>query len=142
MSVWYSKPNNAIDPITLLPAFPSGPGLAYGYDLADGGPQAFAADSVISVGFLDGLKLWNGAAFTDAGATELKAFRGSNANITTPAANFAVTSDSGPFDSVSLAAVAANYGTDGAEVHSSFRWALLGDGTSPTSTSSGRSVSA
>ena len=24
-----------------LPEFPSGPGLAYGYDLADGGPQAF-----------------------------------------------------------------------------------------------------
>lgn len=134
-AVWYAKQNNAIDPVTLLPAFPSGPGLAYGFDLADGGLQAFAADSVLSIGFLDGLKHWNGAAFADAGATELKAYRGSNATITTPAANFAVTSDSGPFDSVSLAAVAANYGTDGAEVHASLRWALLGDGTSPTSTS-------
>ena len=133
--VWYSKINNAIDPITQLPAFPSGPGLAYGYDLADGGPQAFAADSVLSVGFLDGLKIWNGSAFVDAGAIQLKAFRGSNANITTPDANFAVTSDVGPFDSLSLAPVAANYGSDGAEVHASLRWALLGNGTSPTSNS-------
>ena len=31
--VWYSRPNNEIDPILLQPAFPSGPGLAYGYDL-------------------------------------------------------------------------------------------------------------
>jgi hypothetical protein len=133
--VWYSKPNNAINPVTLQPALPSGPGLAYGYDLADGGPQAFAEGSVLSVGFLDGLKSWNGAAFADAGATQLKAFRGSNASITSPPENLAITSDSGPFDSLSLAAVAANYG-GGAhpeEVHSSLRWAMLGDGTSPTS---------
>lgn len=134
--VWYSRPNNEIDPITQLPAFPSGPGLAYGYDLADGGPQEFAADSVLSIGFTDVLKLWDGATFTDAGATELKAFRGSNPNITSPAANFAVTSDSSPFDSVSLPAVAASYGSDGAEVHNSIRFALLGDGISPTSASS------
>lgn len=131
--VWYSRPNNEL--VADVPAFPSGPGLAYGYDLADGGPQAFATGSVLSIGFLDGLKLWNGSAFADAGATELKAFRGSNVNITTPAANFATTSDTSPFDSVSLAAVAENYGSEGAEVHGSLRWALLGDGSSPTSTS-------
>lgn len=129
--VWYSRPNN--EQLAGLPAFPSGPGLAYGYDLADGGPQAFAAGSVISVGFLDGLKLWDGATFVDAGVTQLKAFRGSNPNITTPDANFAATSDAGPFDNLSLAAVAANYGSEGAEVHGSIRWALLGDGVSPTS---------
>jgi hypothetical protein len=134
-SVWYSRPNNDIDPITLLPAFPSGPGLAYGYDLADGGAQEFAVGSIISVAFTDGLKLWNGASFVDAGATELKAFRGSNPNITTPVANFAITSDSGPFDSLSLAPVAAGYGAEGAEVHGTFRFALLGDGSSPTSAS-------
>src|SRR4051794_39084843 len=33
--VWYSRPNSAIDPILGVPAFPSGPGFAYGYDLAD-----------------------------------------------------------------------------------------------------------
>jgi hypothetical protein len=134
-NVWYSRPNDEIDPILLQPTFPSGPGLAYGHDLADGGPQAFEAGSVISAVFTAGLKRWNGASFADAGVTELKAFRGSNPDITTPAANFAVTSDAGPFDSVSLAAVAAGYGNDAAEVHASLRFALLGDGTSPTSAS-------
>jgi hypothetical protein len=134
-NVWYSRPNEAIDPILLQPAFPSGPGLAYGYDLADGGPQAFATDSVISITFTAGLKRWDGATFTDAGSTELKAFRGSNPAISSPAANFAVTSDSGPFDSVSLATVLAGYGADAAEVHGTVRFALLGDGSSPTSAS-------
>lgn len=133
--VWYSRPNQAIDPILLTPSFPSGPGFAYGYDLADGGPQAFDAGSVFSATFTAGLKLWNGATFADAGATELKAFRGSDPTISTPAANFAVTTDAGPFDSVSMAAVAAGYGGEGAEVHGSLRFALLGDGSSPTSAS-------
>jgi len=134
--VWYSRPNQAIDPILLTPSFPSGPGFAYGYDLADGGPQAFDAGSVFSVAFTAGLKLWNGSAFDDAGATELKAFRGSNPEISTPAANFAITTDTGPFvDTVSMAAVAAGYGSEGAEVHGSLRFALLGDGSSPTSPS-------
>jgi hypothetical protein len=84
---------------------------------------------------VDGLKRWNGSLFADAGATQLKGFRGSNASISSPPENFAITSDVGPFDSVSLAAVAAGYGSDGAEVHGSFRFALLGDGSSPTSAS-------
>lgn len=138
--VWYSRPNGELDPILNLPAFPSGPGLAYGYDLADGaGPQAFEAGSVLSLEFTAGLKRFNGVSFVDAGATQLKAFRGSNPDITTPDANFAVTTDSGPFDSLSLAAVAANYGGAtpllGAEIHSGLRFALLGDGASPTSAS-------
>jgi hypothetical protein len=135
--IWYSQPNNAINAITQLPSFPSGPGLAYGYDLADGGPQTFATGSTLSVGLLDGLKTWNGTAFVDAGATQLKVFRGTNANISTPPEEFAVTSDAGPFDSVSLAPVAENYGggLHPEEVHASLRWALLGDGTSPTSAS-------
>ena len=132
--VWYSRPNNTPNTtIPGLPEFPSGPGLAYGYDLADGGIQTFAAGSVLSVGFADGLKRWNGATFADAGATQLKSFRGSNASVSSPAENFAITSDSGPFDSVSLAAVAVGYGSEGPEVHASIRYALLGDGTSPTS---------
>jgi hypothetical protein len=126
--VWYSRPNSAIDPITGLYSFPSGPGFAYGYDLADGGTQQFATGSVFSLGFTDGLKSWNGAAFTDAGATQLKAFRGSSVGISSPPENFAITSDSAPFDNLSLPTVAANYGADGAEVHSSLRFALLGDG--------------
>jgi hypothetical protein len=134
-NVWYSRPNDETDPILLQPAFPSGPGFAYGYDLADGGPQAFEAGSVISATFTAELKRWDGVAFVDAGVTELKAFRGSNPDISTPAANFAVTSDVSPFDSVSLATVAAGYGGEAAEVHGSFRFALLGDGASPTSSS-------
>jgi hypothetical protein len=131
----YSRPNGAINPITMSLTYPSGPGLAYGSDLADGGPQNFAAGSVLSVALLDGLRRWNGTSFVDAGATQLKAFRGPNANIDSPAANFAVTTDAGPFDSLSLAAVAAGYGSEAAEVHSSLRFALLGDGSSPTSAS-------
>ena len=131
--VWYSRPNTAYDAILEGPAFTSGPGLAYGYDLADGGPQAFATGSVLSIGFTAPLMKWNGSAFVDSGATQLKAFRGSNVNIASPPENFAVTSDAGPFDSVSLAAVAANYGADGPEVHASLRFAFLGDGSSPTS---------
>jgi hypothetical protein len=133
--VWYSRPNCEIDSITTLPAFPSGPGIAYGADLADGGPQAFAAGSVLTIRFADRLMRWNGAAFVDADATQLKAFRGSNVNVTSPLENFAITSDTGPFDSLSLPAVAANYGAEGAEVHNSLRFALLGDGASPASPS-------
>jgi PEP-CTERM motif len=131
--VSYSRPNGAIDPILHVSAFPSGPGFAYGYDLADGGPQLFEADSILSVAFTDGLKQWNGTSYVDAGATQLKAFRGSNASIASPAENFATTSDSGPFDSLDLPAVAANYGAELAEVHTSLRFALLGDGTNPLS---------
>jgi hypothetical protein len=132
-SVWYSRPNSSIDPILGVPAFPSGPGFAYGYDLADGGSQLFDSGSVFSLSFTDGLKQWNGASYVDAGATQLKAFRGSNANIASPAENFATTSDSGPFDSLDLPTVAANYGAEAAEVHTSLRFALLGDGTDPSS---------
>src|SRR5688572_15313039 len=138
--VWYSRPNGALDPITLLPAFPSGPGLAYGSDLADGGSQAFSVGSVLSVNFADGLKRWNGTTFVDAGATQLKAFRGSNVNINTPPENFGITTDIGPFDSLSLAAIATDYGTAGPEAHSSLRFALLGDGTSPSSSGDRKSV--
>jgi hypothetical protein len=108
--------------------------LAYGSDAADGGPQAFEAGSVLSVGFVDGLKIWNSAtsAFEDAGATQLKAFRGSDPTISSPPENFAITGDMAPFDSVSLPAVASGYS---ANAHSSLRFALLGDGQSPSSAS-------
>jgi hypothetical protein len=134
-NVWYSRPNDAIDSILNIPAFPSGPGFAYGYDLVDGGAQLFAAGSVLTLAFTDGLKRWNGASYVDAGATQVKAFRGSNANITSPGANFATTSDAGPFDSLDLAAVGVNYGSDGAGVHASLRFAFLGDGSDPLSVS-------
>jgi hypothetical protein len=130
-TVWYSRPNQALNPSSLQPAFPSGPGLAYGFDLADNsGPQDFAAGSTISVEFTAGLKYWNGAAFIDPGATQLMAFRGSN--IAAPTAS-ATTSDSGPFAGVPLAPVEASYGSQGDDIHTGLRFALLGDGTSYTS---------
>ena len=132
--VWYTRPNQDLNPITMLPQYYSGPGLTYGYDLVDGGPQAFATGSVLSMSFLDGLKLWDGAAFSSAGPTELKAFRGSNVNIASPPENFAGTRG-GPTDLVSLNPVLENYGSEGVEVHNTVRFALLGDGTSPTSSS-------
>ncbi len=131
--IWYSRPNPKVDAITQAPLFTSGPGLAYGYDLVDGGPQAFAADSVLSVQLVSGLQRWDGSQFVDAGATQLKAFRGSDPAIQTPDANFAITSDASPFDSLLLAALAANYGSEIEEAHASIRYALLGDGASPTS---------
>lgn len=76
--VRYSRPNPELDALTQVPLFPSGPGLAYGFDLADGGTQAFAADSVLSVQLIAGLQRWNGSQFVDAGDTQLKAFRGSD----------------------------------------------------------------
>ncbi len=133
-NVWYSRPNGAINPTTLLPSFPSGPGLAFGSDLADGGAQDFEVGSVLSVNFVDGLKRWDGSSFVDTGATQLKAFRGSNVDIASPAANFALTSDSAPFDSLSLDPIILNYSaTEPANAHTSLRFALLGDGASPTS---------
>lgn len=134
--IWYSRPNPQVDAITQAPLFTSGPGLAYGYDLADGGPQAFAAGSVLSVQLTSGLQRWDGSQFVDAGTTQLKAFRGSDPAIQTPDANFAVTSDAAPFDSLSLAALAENYGSEAEEAHASIRYVLLGDGASPTSAAS------
>lgn len=133
--VWYARPNNEVDPILSQPTFFSGPGLAYGYDQVDDGPQAFVEGSVLSVGFTDGLKHWTGAIFADAGDTQAKAFRGSNVDIADPPESVGVTTDNSPFDSVSLEPVLANYGSAGTEVHGTIRFALLGDGTSPTSAS-------
>ena len=135
--VWYSRPNSAIDPILQVPTYPSGPGFAYGYGFnpSDIATQLFATGSVLSVTFTAGLKRWDGTTFADAGDTQLKAFRGSDPAIDSPAASFAITSDIGPYDSVSLAAVQESYGNDDEEIHASLRFALLGDGSSPTSAS-------
>jgi hypothetical protein len=131
--VWYSRPNDA--PNAILPGQPayfSGPGFAYGFDLADGGPQEFEQDSVLSVKFTDGLKLWDGTAFNDPGSTELKAFSGSSIDGAT---NFAITTDGGASTSVTVTSVADGYGSEGENAHATIRYGLLGDGSSSTSTS-------
>jgi hypothetical protein len=131
LGAWYSRPNGAINPATMLPEFYSGPGIAYGYGYDPASPTDvdFTPGSVISLGFTDGLKLWNGAAFGDVGVTELEAFRG---NFPAPTAT-ARTSDAGPFASIDHAAV--DFVADGAEAHSTMRFRLLGDGVSPLASS-------
>jgi hypothetical protein len=131
LGAWYLRPNGAINLATMLPEFYSGPGIAYGfgYDPANPTDVDFATGSVISLGFTDGLKLWNDATFQDACVTELEAFRG---NFSAPTAT-AKTSDLGPFASVATPAV--DYAADGDEVHSTIRFRLLGDGLSPLTSS-------
>jgi hypothetical protein len=126
--VWYSQPNSEIDPILMQAAFPSGPGLAYGYDQVDGGPRVFAAGSAFSEKFTAGLKRWNGSAFVDPGSEQIGVFRGS----AVAPADQAVTSDSGPFGGITYPAISATYVADD---HSSARFRLLGDGTNPLSPS-------
>jgi hypothetical protein len=128
----YVRPNDALDSITGLPVYVSGPGLAYGYHVNDSSFPPFAAGSVFGIEFTSGLLRWDGTAFQDAGATELKAYRGSDPAITDPADRFAITSDSGPYDSLSLSALTADYN---AEAHGTVRYALLGDGSTVTSAS-------
>jgi hypothetical protein len=131
LGVWYTRPNGAINSVTHLPEFYSGPGIAYGSSYDPGNPTDvdFAVGSQIRLAFLDGLKLWDGAAFQDAGATELEAFRGS---FVAPTAT-ARSSDGGPFASIAYDAV--NYALEGSDVHNTTRFRLLGDGTTPTSAS-------
>jgi hypothetical protein len=130
---WYVRPNDSIHPILGTPSYYSGPGFAYGYDLADGGPQQFAAGSSILLHLIGGLQQWNGAAFSSAGITQLKAFRGSDANISSPPEGFALTSELDP--NLVVSTVADHYGPALEEVHSTVRYSLLGDGNSPTSAS-------
>jgi hypothetical protein len=129
-SVWYSRPNNSTHPILGTPTYYSGPGVAYGYDRTTGGAQRFEAGGVFSLHLTNGLERWNGTDFVDAGTTELKAFIGSAVNIVSPPENFAVTSETDSF--LQLPAVVDDYD---AEVHNTVRYALLGDGSSPTSDS-------
>jgi len=126
--IWYVQPNSEIDPILLQPAFPSGPGLAYGSDQADGGPRALVAGTHFNEDFVDGLKWWNGSVFVDPGTEQIGAFRGS----ALASADQAVTTDLSPFGGIAYPAISATYAAD---EHSSARFRLLGNGTDPLSAS-------
>lgn len=133
LGVWQSHPNNSMLPGD-IPEFPSGPGLAYGfgYDAATK-PAPFPVGSQFALGFTDGLKRWNGTAFVDAGATQLEAFRGSGANLV-----IARTTDVAPFANIKFPSVISpatgiTFAAEGAEVHTSVSFRLLGDGASTTS---------
>lgn len=125
--VTYARPNPELDSLTGVPKYISGPGLAYGMNVIDNSFQPFASDSVLSIEFADRLLKWSGSDFVDAGATELKAYRGSNPEITAPPENVAVTSDdTSSFDSVSISPISSDYNE---EAHATVRYAFLGDGT-------------
>jgi hypothetical protein len=126
--IWYSQPNSDIDPILMQTEFPSGPGLAYGYDQADGGSRVFTAGTTFSENFTAGLKRWNGSAFVDPGTEQIGAFPGPQ----TAPADQAITSDNGPFTRITFPAISATYSEDD---HFEARFRLLGDGTTPLSSS-------
>ena len=126
--VWYSQPTDEIDPILMQVKFPSGPGLAYGYDQVGGGPEVFAAGTMLSENFIAGLKRWDGSAFVDPGTEQVGAFAGSQ----TAPADQAITSDSGPFAGITFPAISAGYDED---AHFEARFRLLGNGTNSLSPS-------
>lgn len=132
-NVWYSRPNGALLPGG-LPAFNSGPGVAYGYGYdATTNPQPFPVASQFDITFTAGLKLWNGAAFVDAGATQLEAFRGTGVNLVV-----ARTTDAGPFQSIAFPSTISplagiSFTADEEETHTSVSFRMLGDGASTTS---------
>jgi hypothetical protein len=131
--IWYSRPNGSLLPGG-IPEFNSGPGLAYGYGYdAATNPAPFPLGAQFILGFAAGLKSWNGAAFVDAGATQLEAFRGSGVNLVV-----ARSSDAGPhadikFPSVMSPGAGISFAGDGDEVHTSVSYRMLGDGSSTTS---------
>lgn len=119
--VWVVKP---------IAAFASGPGIAPGYgvtDLASLATHPFKAGNY-SVNFTGGLQKWNGSAFVDAGATQMKAVK--SAATTTSV-------DGGPSPQLTWSISAASWEDVGhglAETHSGLAFRLVGDGVLDTST--------
>jgi hypothetical protein len=101
------------------PANPFGPGAAYGVG------STFPTNSTLTLSFLDELKVWNGASFVSAGATELAALRTSNPGSASLAGNAAF---SGGPDLTAEVAIGASYTED---AHASVTYVILGNGVSP-----------
>jgi hypothetical protein len=118
---FFSRPNDE-EAAPGVPAFNSGPGLAYGV----GG--TFNAGFNFRLTFIDGLKIWDGSSFVDPGLEQIQAFRG---NFNNPSAT-ALTSDVGPFSTLNFPAIPAGYAES---AHNSASFRLLGDGISPTAAS-------
>lgn len=118
---FFSRPNDE-EAAPGVPAFNSGPGLAYGL----GG--TFNAGFNFRLTFADGLKIWDGLSFVDPGLEQIQAFRG---NFNNPSST-ALTSDAGPFATLNFPTIPAGYAES---AHSSASFRLLGDGVSPTAAS-------
>jgi hypothetical protein len=101
------------------PAYPYGPGAAYGIG------ATLPTNLTLTLSFLDELKVWNGASFASAGATELAALRTGNPGPTSLAGNAAF---SGGPDVTAEATIGASYTED---AHASVTYVILGNGVSP-----------
>jgi hypothetical protein len=115
---------------------PGGPGLAYGYGYdALTNPEPFPAGSQFILSFVDGLKKWDGAAFVDAGITEVEAYRGSSLS---PSA-LAKTTDLTPYNSFAFppnngtTSFGISFAVEQAETHNTVNYRMLGDGSSSAS---------
>jgi hypothetical protein len=73
----YIRANNVAFTSPGIPEYFSGPGLAYGYGWSSGN-EPFASGTKFTLQILDSLKVWNGAAFVDAGAAEIQSFTGAS----------------------------------------------------------------
>jgi hypothetical protein len=130
LGVWRAQPDGTLLPDS-TPQYVGWPGFAYGYGYDSAtNPAPFPLGSKFVLGFTAGLKRWDGAAYVDAGATEAEAYRGSSA---APSA-LAKTSDVGPFASLMFPGGAGvSFTAEGADVHNSVHYRMLGDGASLTS---------
>lgn len=106
---WYAQPN-----ISFLY---TGPGVATEL----GG---FSTGTIITLTFSDGLRIWNGASFVDPGTEQIDAYRGATHVA------FAITSDTGPFQSFSFTPI-----SNGDDEHKTAFFRMLGDGVAPDSPS-------
>ncbi len=125
---WYTRPETVLNPpghptTPGQPTYYSGPGLAFGVG------QTFAVGRVLSLRFIDGLQLWNGTTFGDAGSAELQYYRGGSigaeGQLVNPTASI-TTVDGSASDDLVFSAIADGY-NDG--VHATARLRFLGDGT-------------
>jgi hypothetical protein len=129
---WYTRPDDERNAFN-VPLYPTGPGVCFQYDTTQlpGTGWSFSGSATLpnlqgsnfGFTFADGLKSWNGAAFTDAGVEQLQMFRGDGTSVPSITAN---TMDAGPFASMALSTIASL----SSNAHSSVGYRLLGDGTS------------
>jgi hypothetical protein len=143
---YYTRPTDYRNPITQAPQYPSGPGLSWRYEYQTAG-TGWSLDgsttlpnlrnSQFTIAFTDAFKSWNGSAFVDPGTEQFQAFAGDGTGAFVPGTTpDAVTSDAGPFDSMTLSAI--NPATPPAATsipHSSVSFRLLGDGVDPAAPS-------
>lgn len=129
---WYSRPVGEINPVTMLPHHPTGPGLMFQYDdqiagsgwsFSGSGTMPNLENSNFAYEFGNGLLEWNGGGFVDPGDEQLQMFAGGGTSV--PSAT-ALTTDAGPFDGVAFSNISSLSGNP----HSSAGFLLYGDGAS------------